>query len=72
MPYSQPGELHPRAKLTAVDVEAIRLLRARGCPAEWLAERLCVSPWTIYAVATGLRWAHVPRAVELRANGGPQ
>jgi hypothetical protein len=48
-----------RRKLTAVEVQALRLARADGVPRLAVAKRFGVSPATVTRIATGKTWRHV-------------
>ena len=57
----RPGELNPRARLTADDVRAIRReTRKAGTSRSALAARYGVSIAQISRVVHGSRWKHVP------------
>src|SRR4249920_1430377 len=57
MPKSRPGELNPKAKLTAAEVTAIRLSRL---PNTVLATQYRVTPCTIGEIRANETWRHVP------------
>lgn len=50
------GENHPRAKLSQIDVDAIRYLQARGKKRKDIAKFFDVDPSTIGAVMRGINW----------------
>lgn len=53
------GESHPRAVLTAVDVEHLWLLRDQGWGHKRIAKALDVAPTTVRKVLSGLTWGHL-------------
>lgn len=50
------GEQHPRAKLTAMDVQHVRLLLARNTPKAAIGRAFGVSRSTIHLIAIGHNW----------------
>jgi len=65
MPTSRPGELNPRAKLTADDVRAIRRSTDRQIT---LARRYGVAPNTIWTIRKRLKWTHIDDAADVPAS----
>ena len=54
------GEKVNTAKLNPEKVQQIRALRLQGLTQVAIAKRFGVSQYAIFAVLSGLRWAHVP------------
>ena len=57
---AQRGAMHPRARLTPEDVQAIRRRRAAGEWLQVLAAEYGVSETHISEIARGIRWASLP------------
>lgn len=64
--HSLKGERHTRAKLTNEAVHDIRMRIATGQSQKEVSKFYGVSESTIYKVARGLRWPHIPFAGEVR------
>ncbi len=56
---SNVGERHPRAKLTAEKVRAIRQLRIQGWTLRRLAAEFGVSDHTVRAILDSRTWKHM-------------
>lgn len=56
---ARKGATHPRAKLTARKVQALRAARERGTTLRALAERYALSTGSVSDVLAGRSWRHV-------------
>lgn len=68
MPKARPGELNPKAKLTADDVRAIRRSQE---PAGALATKYGVSPDTIWNIRARVTWRHIDDPSDIPAADTP-
>lgn len=53
------GEDSGRAKLTEIDVKAIRILHAHGFTPTYMRSRFGITSTQIHCIVTGKKWAHV-------------
>lgn len=56
---SEPGEAHPRAKLTTTDVLAMRAAHNRGVTNASLARRYKIDPSTVSNIVNHKAWRHL-------------
>lgn len=53
---SSAGEKNPRAKLTYDDAIEVRLARATGKSAKWIAAKYSLNPSTVHRIVAGTYW----------------